>query len=232
MRKKIITITSIAAGALILVLLLVRGIGIMGISKTPFTTDYSYSVNKGKEIEISVSKDVAVAETEGKILYVNPSSLNLILEDKTTGKRYSAISSDKKATEFEKSLMIVNFVGKDNVFTEWDSFTKARENESYSITAIDNGVRIAMQLNEGASERFYEYLPQKMSPENYSLFKDGLDKAVEEGIIDEALKKKYLTTLTLVFKKSKQDEYYNCTYIGNPPMSACRQMIAMIMIFF
>ncbi len=227
MRKKTITITSIAAGTLILVLLLVRGIGIMGISKTPFTTDYSYSVNKGKEIEISVSKDVAVAETEGKILYVNPSSLNLILEDKTTGKRYSAISSDKKATEFEKSLMIVNFVGKDNVFSEWDSFTKARENESYSLTAIDNGVRIAMQLNEGASERFYEYLPQKMSPENYSLFKDGLDKAVEEGIIDEALKKKYLTTLTLVFKKSKQDEYYNCTYIGNPPMSACRQMIAM-----
>ena len=226
MRKKIITIALIALGAVCLAALSVRLFKMARINSVSLEPDNTYTVNEGEEIELG-NNDVKVSESENRILYVNPASLNIIVEDKETGERFPAVLTGDTATDLEKSLVIVNFVGKDNAFEEWDSYTKTVANESFTLKKIDNGVRVSMSMNEGASERFYEYLPQKMSVEHFQMFKDGLEKAVEDGVLEASLKKKYNSTLTLVYKKSKQDECYNCTYVGNPPMSACRQLIAM-----
>ncbi len=225
MRKKIIITALTVISAAVLIVLAVYLVHFLGINKTSYTAPEMKLPEALEEIEIG-SSNVLVAESENRNLYINPESLNVILEDKETGTRFQSVLPSA-SNALEKSLLIVNYVGKDNKFYEWDSFSRSVETESYSISRIENGVRVYMNFNEGASGRFYEYLPQKMSVEHYDLFKTGLERAVEDGVIDEKQKKKYLSTLSLVYKKSKQDVCYNCTYVGNPPMSACKQLIAM-----
>lgn len=57
------------------------------------------------------------------------------------------------------------------------------------------------------------------------LFKGGIKGLVEDGTLDEATGQKYLTTLSLLYKKSLTEESYAVTYTGNPPVSATNQMI-------
>lgn len=180
-------------------------------------------VTVGAEIEIG-NKNVQVAESDSKILYVDPDDLNLIVEDKATGTTWSAIDPD--GNDAEKSLLSLNYVGEDNTFYVWDSYTYCVANESYTLHQLDNGVRIVMNINEGASQRFYEYMPQKMSIEHYDeVFIAGLEKLVEEGTLEKAKATKYKTTLSLIYKKSKETESYNVNFVGQPPRSAVTQLI-------
>jgi len=189
-----------------------------------------YHVVPGEEIEIG-KKDVKVAESDGKILYINPKELNIIIEDKATGITWSAVDPD--GTETEKSLITINYVGEDNVFETWDSFEYCLENYSedsedvpYRMYQIENGVRVVMHISEGASTRFYEYMPQKMSVSNYEeVFIGGLDRLVEEGTLTEKEASKFKTSLKLVYKKSKETESYNVNFVGSPPISAVKRLI-------
>ena len=117
-------------------------------------------------------KDVLVAESDRMALYVNPKDMNLIVEDKATGTKWYAVDPDGK--ESEMALISVNYVGEDNTFYNWDSYTyctanytEDAETPAYRLYRIENGVRIAMHINEGASQKFFEYMPHKMSVEHY-----------------------------------------------------------------
>lgn len=177
----------------------------------------------GEEIAIG-KNDVLVAENGGKALYVNPASLNLIVEDKATGIRWTAI--DPQGSDVEKSLLTLNYIGDDNVFYEWDSYTYCVLNESYTLQKIENGVRIHMNINEGASSRFYEYMPIKMSISNYEeVFLGGLNRLVEEGTLEKSQATKYKNTLSLIYSRSRETESYNVNFVGSPPRSAVIQLI-------
>ncbi|MBR2401623.1 MAG: hypothetical protein IKB01_02485 [Lachnospiraceae bacterium] len=193
-------------------------------------TKHAYQVVPGEEIEIG-KKDIKVAETDGKVLYVNPKDLNIILEDKATGLRWMAV--DTKGTNTEKSLITVNYIGEDNSFGSWDSYQYCLQNydseaeeKAYRIYQLENGVRIAMHISEGASTRFYEYMPQKMSISNYNdVFIGGLERLVAEGTLTEKEADRYKQSLQLAYKRSKETESYNVNFVGSPPKSAVRRLI-------
>ena len=196
-------------------------------------TIHAYETVPGEEIEYG-KKDIPVAETDTKLLYFNPEDLNVIVEDKATGITWMAV--DPKATEeTELSLITVNYVGEDNQFYSWDSFTycldnyvEGAETPAFRMYQLENGVRIALHISEGASTRFYEYMPQKMSVSNYNdVFLGGLERLVEDGTLTKAQANKYKTTLSLVYKKSLETESYNVNFVGSPPKSAVTQLIAL-----
>lgn len=218
---KIIIAVAVSVALLCLTLFVIKVAGVNSVRSTE--GEAAKEVVPGEEIAIG-SNNVLVAENGGKALYVNPASLNLIVEDKATGIRWSAI--DPQGSDAEKSLITVNYIGDDNIFTAWDSYKYCVANESYTLQKIENGVRINMNINEGASARFYEYMPQKMSISNYEeVFLGGLERLVEEGALEKAQATKYKSTLSLIYKRSRETESYNVNFVGSPPKSAVTQLI-------
>lgn len=223
MKKKIQLLIAvlISAALIFLVLLAVKVMNVDSVHSEG--KEASREVAVGTEIEIGKEK-LLVAESEGKLLYVNPEDLNLIVEDKDTGTVWSAI--DPEGSEKEKALLSFNYVGEDNTFYEWDSYTYCTANESYKLYQLENGVRIVMNINEGASARFYEYMPQKMSIAHYEeVFLAGLEQLVEAGELEKSKAAKLKSTLGLIYKKSKDTNSYNVSYVGQPPKSAVTQLI-------
>lgn len=224
--KKTGKIIILAVAVIAIAFLTVFLIQVGGISSIPAKEQVKETVTLGEEIGKG-SGEVCVAENGNRRLLIDAATMNVIVEDTQTGLRYEALYTN--GTEpAEKSLVIVNYVGEDNKFYEWNSFTYCLENESYLLYQIQNGVRIAMNLNEGESARYYEYMPEKMSVEHYEeIFLAGMERLVEAGEMEKSQAAKYKNTLSLVYKKSKVDDCYIINYIGQPPKSAVTQLIAL-----
>lgn len=183
-----------------------------------------------EELEIG-KKDVLVAESDRMALYVNPKDMNLIVEDKATGTKWYAVDPD--GLEPEQALITINYVGEDNAFYNWDSYTYCTANytadaetPAYRMYLLENGVRISMHINEGASQKFFEYMPHKMSVEHYEeLFLGTIDRLEEEG---DEMAAKYKRALTTNYKKKKEEDkeyYYLLKSPTAPATSASRQLI-------
>lgn len=178
----------------------------------------------GEEISHDMG-EVLVAESDSKQLYINSETMNLKLKDKNTGKVWnSTVNGSNQASEL--AMLTVSYLGKDNNLSEWDSYTYCTRLGSYVLHKIDNGVQITMDINEGESERFTEYYPQKMPADRFkNFFLDGIKNLVEAGKIDQVLADKYKMTLELLYKKSITEDCYAVSYNGNPPRSAVKQLI-------
>ena len=145
------------------------------------------------------------------------------------------MKSAATAKEPEKALLQINYIGEDNTFYNWDSFTycldnyvEGAETPAFRMYQLGNGVRVSLHISEGASTRFYEYMPQKMSVANYNdVFLGGLERLEEDGTLTKAQANKYRNTLKLVYKKSLETESYNVNFVGSPPKSAVTQLIAL-----
>lgn len=185
------------------------------------------SVSRNPQEGTVLSKDagkVTLAESEGVTLRLDTETLILELEDEEGNQFSSAVKGAEAGNE--KALLSLSYLGDDNNLYEWNSYDQCTALGSYELYQLDNGVRIDMELNEGESNRFYEFLPKKMSPERYTeLFKGGIEALKESGELDAAKADRYLQTLSLVYKKSLQEECYAVTYTGTPPASAVNQMI-------
>lgn len=222
--KKII---KILVAVLIPVALISLGLFVWKVTSVDSVLETENSIHRevavGEALEIG-KEIVVLAESGGKVLSIDTDDLNLIVEDTATGVIWQAI--DTKGNDTEKSLISVNYVGEDNSFSVWDSYTYCVENQSYTLNRIENGVRIVMNICEGASARFYEYMPQKMSVAHYEeVFVSGLERLVEEGSLEKAKAAKYKSTLGLIYKRSKETESYNVNFVGQPPKSAVVQLI-------
>ncbi len=178
----------------------------------------------GEEISHDMG-EVLVAESDSKQLYINSETMNLKLKDKNTGKVWnSTVNGSNEASEL--AMLTVSYLGKDNNLTEWDSYTYCTQLGSYVLKKIDNGVQITMDINEGESERFTEYYPQKMPTDRFeNFFLAGIKNLVETGKIDQVSADKYKMTLELLYKKSITEDCYAVSYNGTPPRSAVKQLI-------
>lgn len=178
----------------------------------------------GEEISHDMG-EVLVAESDSKQLYINSETMNLKLKDKNTGKVWnSTVNGSNEASEL--AMLTVSYLGKDNNLTEWDSYTYCTQLGSYVLKKIDNGVQITMDINEGESERFTEYYPQKMPTDRFeNFFLAGIKNLVETGKIDQVSADKYKMTLELLYKKSITEDCYAFSYNGTPPRSAVKQLI-------
>lgn len=178
----------------------------------------------GEEIAHDMG-EVLVAESDSKQLYINSETMNLKLKDKNTGKVWnSTVNGSNEASEL--AMLTVSYLGKDNNLNEWDSYTYCTQLGSYVLQKIDNGVQISMDINEGESERFTEYYPQKMPTDRFeNFFLAGIKNLVETGKIDQVSADKYKMTLELLYKKSITEDCYAVSYNGTPPRSAVKQLI-------
>ncbi|MDF2869278.1 MAG: hypothetical protein K0R05_853 [Anaerocolumna sp.] len=178
----------------------------------------------GEEIPHTAG-EVLVAESDSKQLYINAETMNLKVKDKNTGKTwYTAVNGSSQAAEL--ALLTLSYLGEDNNLYEWDSYTYCTQLGSYVLNKIENGVQITMDINEGESERFTEYYPQKMSVDRFeNFFLGGIKTLVDSGKTDQATADKYKMTLELLYKKSITEEAYAVSYNGTPPRSAVKQLI-------
>ena len=170
------------------------------------------------------SGKLRLAESEGVVLELDTETLTFEVTN-AEGKKFSSAVKGVE-TGSERALLTVSYLGEDNNLYEWNSYDQCVALGSYELYQLSNGIRIDMNLNEGESNRFYEYLPKKMSPERYKeMFKGGIEQLRDSGELDSAKADRYLQTLSLVYKKSLQEECYAVTYTGTPPASAVNQMI-------
>ncbi|MBD5460328.1 MAG: hypothetical protein HDR26_05210 [Lachnospiraceae bacterium] len=177
----------------------------------------------GSQISLDAGK-VTVASNGGKTLSINTAQMTVEVKDDATG--YTFSSAAKGTAGSELALLSLTYLGEDNNLYEWNSYDYSAALSTYSLYQIENGVRIDMNLNEGESNRFYEYLPKKMSIETYEeLFVGGLNALMDSGALDKTLGERYLSTLGLVYRRSLTEECYAVTYTGNPPTSATNQLI-------
>lgn len=169
--------------------------------------------------------EVVVAQNGGKTLTVNTADMSFEVKDDATGYRFRSYAKGGSAGS-EKALLSLTYLGENNNLYEWNSYDNCVAFSSYALYQIENGVRININLNEGESNRFYEYLPKKMGVETFEeTFKGGVERLMEEGELDETTGNRYLNTLSLVYKRSLTEECYAVTYTGNPPVSATNQLI-------
>lgn len=177
----------------------------------------------GSEISLDAGK-VTVASNGGKTLSINTAQMTVEVKDDATGYTFSSAAKGNAGSEL--ALLSLTYLGENNNLYEWNSYDYSTALSTYSLYQIENGVRIDMNLNEGESNRFYEYLPRKMSIETYEeMFVGGLKERMESGELDSAVGERYLTTLGLIYKRSLTEECYAVTYTGNPPTSATNQLI-------
>lgn len=170
------------------------------------------------------SGETEVAANGGRQLWLDPASMVIKIKDE--GGRTLYTSAINGGAGSETALISLAYLGEDNNLYEWNSHDNSVLLSSYELYRIDGGVRVDINLNEGESNRFYEYLPKKMSTDVYeNTFQAGIKRLMEDGTLDETTGQRYLTTLSLVYKKSLTEECYAVTYTGNPPVSATNQMI-------
>ena len=176
---------------------------------------------------IPVGETVTVAQADGRTLTLDTKELVLTLKDDATGKTW--ISQLPGAAEGkDKALLQLSFLGDDNVLTSWNSYDNCVAFGTYELYAIPDGVRMELNVNEGDSSDFFEYLPQRIPTERYEAFlMPTLNARLEDGTIEEADFKKYERALKMVYKKNVAENCYVLTTSGTPSISAANQLIAM-----
>ncbi|MCM1191667.1 MAG: DUF5696 domain-containing protein [Butyrivibrio sp.] len=215
-----IFLTVLLAAVLVYVLV---SIPVWSVKKSKVPETVSREPLSGEKLANDAGK-VVLAENGGRTLSLNTETLTLEVKDERGNTFSTAVKSADSGNE--RALLVLTYLGEDNNIYEWNSYDQSVAFGSYELYRLENGVRIDMNLNEGESNRFYEYLPRKMSPERYEeMFKGGIEGLRDSGELDETRANRYLQTLSLVYKRSVQEECYAVTYTGTPPASAVTQMI-------
>lgn len=215
-----ITLTIPIAAALVYVLASIPAWTLKGVR---LKAEPSRQPLEGSEISLDAGK-VTVANNGGRTLTIDTASMVVEVKDDARGYTFSSAAQGNAGSE--RALLSLTYLGEDNNLYEWNSYDNSTLLSSYSLYAIENGVRIDINLNEGESNRFYEYLPKTMGSDTYEeIFVNGIKRCMEEGTLEEALGNRYLSTLSLVYVKSLSSDTYSVTYTGNPPASATNQMI-------
>ena len=219
-RRTLLTILIAAAAAL---LIYFRPAFDMKASPVP-TVEIPHAA-KGEEIP--AEGKVTVAQEGGRTLSLDTKELVFTLTDDATGKTWvSALPGAKEGKD--KALLQITFLGDDNALTQWNTYDNCVAFGTYKLFQIENGVRVEMDVNEGESSEFFEYLPQRIPTARYEEFMmPTLQAKRDDGTIDESDFKKYERALKMVYKKNNAENCYVLTTSGAPSISASNQLIAM-----
>lgn len=187
----------------------------------------STSAVKGEEIPVGGT--VTVAQADGRTLALDTENLVLTLTDDATGITWSSAMEGAAADDYaSKSLLEVTFRGEDNVETVWNSYQNCVAFSDYKMYRIENGVRIEMDINEGDSKVYLEYLPSRFPKERYEEFiLPGVDKLLADGVIDEKQHQRYLDMLNQCYRiNPRPDESsYDQFFSGASPAPSLRDAL-------
>ena len=172
------------------------------------------------------SGTVRLASSEGKELYIDTTTLNMKVVDTTTGSEWNSLYNDEKSGDLEKSPIVIKFLGKDSSLNEWDAYKYSIQNGRYTLNKINNGVQIVFDMFETESYRLNEYMPQKISIENYKKeFVDKLDEKLNEGKISMVQAQKYKDALGITYQLDEDNNCYFNKFSGLPPLSLVKDLI-------
>lgn len=177
-------------------------------------------------IDIAETAEMIAAETDQAILYLNPSTLNMRLFDKVNEIDWPLQNPDENASNTDKSILNIEFLGENGELTEWNSYTYSVAGGNYSIEQLDNGIRITLSISQGASIRFDDYMPRKISIERYEeQFLDRLDELRDSDDLDTTEHTIFNLALQTAYRKDNDAGNYYLNYVGNPPSSTVKRLI-------
>ncbi|MGN1370518.1 MAG: DUF5696 domain-containing protein [Aristaeellaceae bacterium] len=155
------------------------------------------STSAAKGEEIPVGGTVTVAQNGGRTLSLDTEALILTLTDDATGRTWSSAMEGAAAEDTAAlALLELTFRGEDNTETVWNSYKNCVAFQDYRLFRIANGVRIEMDINEGDSKVYLEYLPARFPKERYENFiLPAVDQLLADGTIDEKQHQRYLDML-------------------------------------
>lgn len=162
----------------------------------PFTVNYLYrGANKRK------ADTIVVAEQNGRTLTLDPVEMIFTLTDEQGNTWSSAMPGAKEG--LEKCLLMLEYVGEDNVFTTLNSYDAGTmlyaetaepvldangeviSNSTYvyydHIYRIENGVRIEMRILDSTRE-YNAYMPKIMPLETYNWFLMRIEELQAAGV--------------------------------------------------
>lgn len=171
---------------------------------------------------------VHLANSAGRELYIDTETLNLSVVDTETGIEWHSVYDDGSSGNAEKSPLIIKFLGEDSTLYEWDAYSYAIVNNRYTLHKIDNGVQIIFDFYETESYRLGEYMPTRISAENYEKhFVEQLELKLNEGEISAAEMIKYRDVLGLAYQLDQENDLYFFRFAGLPPLSLVRDLISL-----
>lgn len=179
---------------------------------------------------IPVGGVVTLAQKDGRTLTLDTAEMILTVTDDATG--YSWTSAVKGASLGDyKALLKITYLGEDNNLSEWNSYDNCVAFGDFRYFAIEDGVRIELNINEGESSSFFEYLPQRMPMERYEgFFLEKLEELKADGEMDASTVSRYERALGMVYSKSIYEgvECYALTTTGTPAVSVTAQLISLV----
>ena len=186
--------------------------------------------------EIPVDGTVTIAQEGGRTLSLDTKTLVFTLKDDKTGRTWSSAMEGAAADNLAAlALLQVTFRGEDNVETTWNSYQNCVAFQDYKLFQIENGVRIEMDINEGDSKVYLEYLPGRFPRERYENFiLGGLDQLLADGKIDERQHTRYKDYLHQCYRinpkanePERLPEYqsYDQFFAGSSPSPSLRDAL-------
>lgn len=170
---------------------------------------------------VPIGGTVEVAHEGGRTLTLDTEELVFTLTDDATGTTWSSAVNGAKEG-IDKALLRLYYLGEDNNLLDWNTYDNCVAFGSYNLYQLANGVRIEMNVNEGDSKEFFEYLPQRIPIDRYEEF---IQPAIAQ--LDETLQSRYNRALKMVYTKRERENAYVLTSAGKPPVSASAQLIEM-----
>ena len=160
------------------------------------------STATAKGDEIPVGGVVTVAQNGGRTLSLDTETLVLTLTDDATGRTWSSAMEGAAADDTAaRALLELTFRGEDNTETVWNTYQNCVAFKTYQLFRIVNGVRIEMNINEGDSKVYLEYLPARFPKERYENFiLPAVDQLLADGTIDEKQHQRYLDMLNQCYR--------------------------------
>jgi hypothetical protein len=154
-----------------------------------------------KGAEIPLGGVVTVAQSGGRTLKIDTETMILTLTDDATGITWSSAMEGASADNLAaNALLQITFRGEDNVETIWNTYQNCVAFKDYKLYQSDNGVRIEMDINEGNSKVYLEYLPSRFPRERYETFIiPAVDQLLADGKIDEKQHQRYRINQSLFF---------------------------------
>ena len=176
---------------------------------------------------IPVGGVVTVAQKDGRTLTLDTEEMVLTVRDDATGHTWSSAVKNNNQGDY-KALLRITYLGEDNNLSEWNSYDNCVAFGDFQYYTIDGGVRIELNINEGESSTFFEYLPQRIPTERYEgFFMEKLEELKADGEMDENTVSRYERALGMVYRKNNADNCYALTTTGVPSVSVTAQLIAL-----
>ena len=182
---------------------------------------------KGEEIPIGGV--VTVAQEGGRTLKLDTETMVITLTDDATGKTWSSAMEGAAADNLAAgALLQVTFRGEDNVETTWNTYQNCVAFQDYKMFRIENGVRIEMDVNEGESKVYLEYMPERFPADRFeNFFLPALDQLLADGTLDEKAYNRYRSILTDNYKKNPLagENSYDKAFGGTSPAISARDAL-------